>query len=461
MRTGSLYKGFWDFCRRKGLLHKGDRIVAAVSGGIDSSVLLDLLAKSRDALGLDVIVAHVNFRLRGDESDADEAFVTDRARHYGCEFHGTRVETRTFASQHKMGMQEAARVLRYEFFERVRLDRRFGAVATAHNADDNAETVVMNLFRGAGVGGLAGIPPVRDEGRIVRPLLFATREEIAAYAAGEHVPYREDSSNAGDDYVRNFIRHQILPPVKERMNPNIAATLGAAAEVFRELESYLRREARRVGAEIVLSRNTDELALSVEGLQRLPRLLQHYIVMHHCGEFARIPIDAGAVTRVLALTDNATGSMAEIDGRTIVVRDRAQLVFRRREDMAEFNFAVLPSQTYRFGHFTFSAEVLETTAIPRNGGSVEYVDADKTGGEMILHSWREGDWFVPLGMKAGKKVSDFFVDAKVPVYEKPRIPILATKDGRIVWVCGYRIDDRFKVTPQTRRVMKLQFSTTM
>ena len=216
---------FHEFSRRRRLIEERNKIIAAVSGGADSIVLMDLLAREQEAMGLTIIVAHFNHQLRGDESDGDEQFVTQRARHYGFELYVERANTADYSQHMKVGIQEAARKLRYDFLDKLLISSGFDKIATAHNADDNAETILLNFFRGAGVQGLSGIPVYREDRKIIRPLLFAERDEVEEYASTEQLSFRTDSSNLKDYYTRNFVRHNILPPVKKEVNPNVVPTL--------------------------------------------------------------------------------------------------------------------------------------------------------------------------------------------------------------------------------------------
>ena len=424
-------------------------------------VLLDLLAQEQEAFGLTITVAHFNFQLRGTESDGDEQSVAQRARHYGFEFYVERADAAEYSRYHQISQQEAARALRYEFFDKLLLSSGFDKIATAHNADDNAETVLMNLCRGAGVAGLAGIPVYRADRRIIRPLLFAERREIEAYATAVGLSYRNDSSNAKDYYTRNYIRHHILPPIKEKVNPDVVRTVNRSAELFRELESFLASTAQQSFELIVTKDSNRELYLSVSRLRSNPALIQQYVIMLAARHFSNEQLEYAEVVRILDLTEGLSGSQVPLRRNCVVFRNRDHLVFRQSEEIPEFKLAIVPNKQYRFGHFSFLSEIIEIHGALQNGKGAEYVDADKIGNQdLVLRSWKDGDAFVPLGMNSKKKISDFFVDEKIPIYEKPRIPILETKAGEIICVCGYRIDERYKVTRETRRALKLQFSTT-
>jgi tRNA(Ile)-lysidine synthase len=451
---------FHEFSRRRRLIEERSKIIAAVSGGIDSIVMLDLLAKEQEAFGLTLVVAHFNHQLRGAESDGDEQHVAQKARHYGFELYVERAPTAEYAKHNKLGIQEAARNLRYDFFEKLLVSSGFDRIATAHNADDNAETVLMNLFRGAGVQGLSGIPVYREDRKIIRPLLFAERRDIELYATEEGLTFRTDATNEKDYYTRNFIRHHIFPPIKEQLSPNVVPTLHRTAELFRELEAFLTYTARQ-NLEMMVAKKTDEeLHISIARLRGNPVLLQQYIVMLAAETFTQKNLDYGQVNAILDLTEGLTGSWVAISKEYVVFRDRENLVMRKTEPIIEFKIPVQPNHRYEFNRFRFSSELLDEKNIDFHGsGEAEYVDADRiAGGDLVLRTWSNGDAFVPLGMKAKKKISDFFVDAKIPLYEKHLFPILETREGEVVWVCGQRIDDRFKITDQTRRVLRLQFS---
>jgi tRNA(Ile)-lysidine synthase len=450
---------FREFYRRRRLISAQNKIVVAVSGGVDSVVLLDLLAREREHLGLDVIVGHFNHQLRDEESDRDEEFVGDLARSYSLECYVERANTAEYAKHAGLGIQEAARNLRYEFLDKLLLSSGYDRISTGHNADDNAETVLLNLFRGAGVQGLAGIPLYRQDRKIIRPLLFAERHEVEEFAQAENLKYRTDSSNQKETYNRNYIRHRILPLVKTKINPAIVQTLQRSADLFRELDTYLSVHTRQSLDIAIVKQTSEELHVSIPRLRTHPVLLQQHMVMRVCETFTGLRLQHDQVSSILSLTEGLTGSWVVVSEQHTVFRDRNSLVFHKGELLREFRIVVQQNQKYDFRQFRFSSLLLDAVPESLNGnGNAEYVDADKVRpNDLILRTWQDGDAFVPLGMQMKKKISDFFIDAKIPVYEKRSYPVLETKDGEIIWLCGQRIDDRFKVTDETRRVLKLEF----
>ncbi len=426
---------------------------------MDSVVLLDLLAAERSAMQLGLAVAHFNHGLRGDESDGDERFVTDLAAHYGCEIRVERADTAARARQDRKGIQETARALRYAFFARVCAALDFDTVATAHNADDNAETVILHMMRGTGLRGLSGIPMEREGGLVVRPLLFADREAIAAYAAERRLAHRTDSSNGSDHYTRNVIRHHILPRVKRSINPSVTDTLFRQAGLLRDLDAYLETTACQVAETLVERLPAGDCALDTIRLLTLPELLRQYVVLQLVEECTGRRPGSAVVGAVLRLAESTTGSWTSLPGGWLAARDRSRILVRPAGEQSAFQAVIEVGREYDFGAFRFSAAPVDEKASESpQPGRIEFVDADRVGtGTLILRSWHDGDWFVPLGMAGRKKISDFLIDGQVPRFAKKRYPLLETADGEVVWLCGCRLDDRFKLTDRTRRVLKLAY----
>lgn len=303
---GTLQSRFHEYCRTRALIGERDTVIAAVSGGVDSMVLLDLLAREGD---IAVVVAHFNHRLRGSESEADEASVADRARRYGLPFHGGGADTAGESSRQGRGVQEVARNLRYAFLKNLRKTIGADRIATAHNAEDNAETILLNFLRGSGVQGLRGITPHRQEEGIIRPLLFAHREEIDQYARDEQVPFRTDSSNETDAYTRNALRHRVFPLLRELIGPSVVDTMNRSGENLRAAAEFIAGETRRAGEQCMLPGSQGEIRFSVPRLAALPPFLRRQVVLT-----ARGQLQHANVEDILGLAGSISGRRVLLPG---------------------------------------------------------------------------------------------------------------------------------------------------
>jgi tRNA(Ile)-lysidine synthase len=458
--SSNLLVRFRAFAGRHRLLPEGGKIIVAVSGGLDSAVLLRLLVSVREELGLSLLVAHVNHGLRGEESDGDEQFAAQLAEQNGIPCKTRRFDVVTHARERQIGIEEAGREVRYGWFEELRSEHRFDAVATAHTADDNAETVLFHLVRGTGVRGLAGIRITRDHGRVIRPLLFATRQEIEEYAAAEHVEHREDASNASTEWSRNFLRHRILPQLKERLNPDLVQTLRRSSEVFRELDAYLEETARKALDDIADRTASESTTLSIPRLIVCPEAIRQCVVKMAIDERVTSGISWGQARAVLDLLEHQTGSWNPLPDGYGVYRERDALVVRREDRRTPFAVSVKPGERYASTWFQFSCDYAPAPEDLGKDPGIEFVDADRLESDvLVLRTWQAGDAFVPLGMSGTKKLSDFFIDERVPDVRKAEYPILESS-GKIVWVCGLRIANRYRIRPTTQRALRLTFMRT-
>lgn len=450
-----LEKRFESNLRLSELVHEGDFVLLAVSGGIDSMVLLSLFLSIRKRWNLSLGVLHVNHQLRGKESLADEEFVRRQAARRKIPVHIIRADVAGLARKNRCSLQEAAREIRYAFFEETRRQTGANAVATAHHSDDNAETVLMNAFRGAGIRGLSGIPLRREPG-VIRPLLFASRSEIARYARGKHVPSREDSSNASLKYLRNLVRRFVIPRLQKKLGPNVSESLNRLSAVTRALSSRLEEEIKKQEGRVFTIGPGGRISIHLPSFGRVPRALQEEVVLHLLRRL-RIEPSAEKVSRIMGLRSSQTGRSLRLSAGVSVSRNREELIFEEPAKETPFSMPVKIGQHYEIGGYVFAME--KTARVPKVLGGTpytEFVDAGSLGSRLTLRSWRAGDRFVPLGMHTKKKLSDFFTDQKILLREKHITPILES-DGKIVWVCGKRLDERFKVTPSTRAAVKLTF----
>jgi len=439
------------------LVASGSTVVVAVSGGIDSMVLLHLFAAYRTEWNLRLAVAHINHQLRGDESDGDETFVRQAAELLEIPFFCKHVDTLGHMALAHLSKQEAARNLRYEFFEEVRRQLNADSVATAHQADDNAETVLMNALRGAGVRGLSGIPERREPGGIIRPLLFARRKEIAQYASDLAIGFRADSSNESTKYRRNYLRKTVIPMLEASSESDVIASINEFSHLIRQLDAIISAEVMASLDVSAFAAENSQRSIEISMLQSKPHHLQESIILEVLRRIGT-EVESDKVHRVLGLCDLETGSTVQLSKTLHVYRDRDRLTFIRPDEAALLHQTVSLGDSYSLSHFQFSLSVpLSRPASFNSDHNVEFVDAGTLGEHLLLRSWHDGDWFIPLGMKTKKKVSDFFVDEKIPLVQKRNVPILES-DGSVVWICGKRLDDRFKVTSGTMSVVRLEFN---
>lgn len=413
----------------------------AVSGGMDSMVMLHLFHQA----GFSIAVAHCNFQLRGEESDEDEIFVAAKCKKWGIPFHSIRFDTNNYAIQHGLSVQMAARELRYNWFHQVKEKENIDWIATAHHLSDSVETVLLNLSRGTSLDGLLGI--AEKNGFVIRPLLFATHNEITNYAAETGVVWREDRSNETDDYQRNFIRHQIIPKLKQ-VNPDFEQSIakmverlsGDGAILTHAIEVWKKQFQRNENDKVILAKKGFEPSLDDSyNSALLWRLLRGF--GFHFDQSKKI---------VQALNGQSGKQFLSTSHQLVVDREYLILVPLSSE-LAEVTIEEGQVDAYMGNRqLTF----LSTTI----GGSINneeaaiMLDIDSLRFPLTWRKWKAGDFFFPLGMTGRKKISDFLVDQKVSLVDKRAVSVLESA-GEIAWVVGYRIDDRFKVKPTTEHVL--------
>ena len=419
-----------------------DTLLVAVSGGQDSVALAEVLHQ----LGAQFAVAHCHFGLRGDEADADEQFVRKLAKKYEVPYFVEFFQTKAFAEQEGISTQMAARALRYEWFERIRRTQGLTYIATAHHQRDAAETMLLNLTHGTGMAGLHGIPP--KNGHIVRPLLGIGKPELFEYLVENQLMWREDASNDSPVYQRNRLRQEVLPVLRD-INPNLDQTLQFTAERVGGAEEIVRRYVQDTAAE---AQRTDADATYLD-IRLLQKTAATALVLH---ELLRpFGFSFPVVKDIVAAFPAEPGRRFESPTHRLV-KDREQLV-------------ITPKNLTKFGTHQLQAgqevlkidglhlrlelqEVTETFEVPR-GKAVAALDADALKFPLIVRPWQEGDWFMPIGMKGKKKLSDFLIDQKVPLNLKDNVQVLCSGDGKIAWVIGFRPNERFRVNEDTERVL--------
>jgi tRNA(Ile)-lysidine synthase len=419
-------------------------ILVAVSGGLDSVVLLDVLHR----LGVQLAVAHCHFGLRGADADADEQFVRKLAKQYNLPYFAEFFQTKEFAEKEGISTQMAARLLRYRWFEQIRQTQSLAYIATAHHQRDAAETMLLNLTHGTGLAGLHGIQA--KNGYVVRPLLHMGKDFLQDYLVEHRLIWREDESNDSPVYQRNLLRHEVLPVLRE-INPSLDHSLQTTAERVGGAEEIVRRYVADTAAQARRD-EADAVYLNIATLQNTAATA---LVLH---EILRPFSFSWLVVKDIVAGFKAPSGLKFYSPTHLLIKDRENLVItpRKLTQYGTFQLAAGQADLLADG-MRLRAELHEMPGfdIPRSK-STAALDADKLKFPLTLRRWQEGDWFMPLGLKGKKKLSDFLIDQKVPVNLKDEVRVLTSADGKICWVVGWRVDDRFKVSEETARVLAVQ-----
>ena len=399
--------------------------------------------------GLNFAIAHCNFKLRGEESDQDAYFVQQQAHKYACEYHEKSFDTLKYAKKQRISIQMAARDLRYQWFDALLRDYGYLACATAHHKDDLAETFLINMLRGTGITGLSGMRP--RIGNRLRPLLFANRSEIEEYQNTNHILFREDSSNQDHKYIRNYIRHQMIPMFND-INPafseKIVETMGHLKSVERIYHDYIEKAKQ----ECILEQEKGSFKISVQKLLDLEHpeaclfeFLQPY------------KFNSDVIQDVFKSLKGIPGKIF-VSSSHRLLSDRKYLLIEPTgsKDKSSFQYYVEKSTrnlehpvNIEFKRWDRKRVKIDPSPL------IAHIDMDKLKFPLLVRKWKEGDFFYPLGMDGKKKMSDFLIDLKIPVFDKERIWLLCS-DEQVVWVIGLRIDDRFKISDDTETVFRAE-----
>ena len=432
-------KKFIDFIEKNALFTPASKILAAISGGMDSVLMAHLLKAASYNFG----IAHCNFQLRGDEAIADQEFTNNLANQLRVPFHTINFDTKTYGADKKISIQMAARELRYQWFLQISQQSGYDVIALAHHRNDAIETILLNLTRGTGIAGLHGILP--KNGLMVRPMLFLKRDEIADIIAENKLAYVEDSSNSSAKYARNKIRLEIIPKLKE-LNPALEETFEQNLEHFRDLEILLDQRLIELKKEL-LQFEDNEIHIPIENIKKLkPQLLLLYGLLRDYG-FNKTTIDD-----IIASLDKHPGRTFETAGYQLVL-DRDMLILTEKHLMA--NEPVMIKDTdheVRYRDYKVTLLHDDSPLIIKDNPLAVSIDTDLLIYPLMLRAWQQSDQFKPLGMKTSKKLSDFFIHEKIPLHKKKEIPLLVNGNGDIMWIGGYRPDERYKVSTKTKKV---------
>ena len=478
----NLYQNFIGHLKLFPSIQKQQKQLLAVSGGVDSTVLLDLMF----AAGYDFVIAHCNFQLREAESERDEQFVRSLGRKYNKEVLVKKFETEKYAAENKVSVQVAARELRYDWFGEIisgeysmvnsqlsifhgenhtsnnhqatvitqpatnnfQLTTQIHHILTAHHADDNIETLLMNFFKGTGISGLHGILPV--QGKIIRPLLFAKKEELLAHAKEKQLPFVEESSNLSDKYTRNFFRHKVIPLLRE-VYPNVEDNLLNNILRFAEIEQ-LYKQSVDLHKKKLLEIKGNEVHIPMLKLQKTtPLSTIIYEIIRDYG------FTSSQVQEVVELLESETGKYISSSSFRII-KNRNWLIISPIQT-TEAAIILIEERdkkvTFTDGDLRFEIIEISNFQIP-SAGNIAALDYAEITFPLLLRKWKQGDYFYPLGMKKKKKLSKFFIDQKLSKTDKENVWILEM-NKKIIWIAGHRIDDRFKIGAATKQVLKISW----
>ena len=423
-------------------------LLIAISGGVDSVVLAHLMQRA----GFTIQLAHMNFQLRGAESERDEQFVQALAKKWGVQFYSRKVDTIQFAEENKLSLQEAARDLRYQWFTELRqqiihtgkLQKPTNScwIMTAHHADDNIETLLLHLMRGTGLEGLAGIQPIRKNQYLVRPLLPFYKKDLLTYAQDNGLAFVEDSSNATDHYTRNKLRHQLMP-VLQNIFPDVEQQLASNIERFREgLDIYRQAVAQHIDR--ISNWRNDEKYISVVGWKKMNPLATYtWEIIHPFG------FHAAQIPEVIKLLESASGKYCQSNTHRII-RHREHLIVAPIANKSVSLITIDAGDTsILFSEGKIKIEKIKLETIPINAAVNEiYIPKDSIHFPLILRKWQQGDYIYPLGLNKKKKISRMLIDLKLSATDKEKVFVLES-NKKILWVVGIRLDHRFRLQKPT------------
>lgn len=444
-----------DVIHKERLIEPGDRVLLGISGGVDSTTLLFVLREIGQEIPFMPALAHVNHLLRGEESERDEGFIRGLADQLSLSCHVKRINVRDEARRSGKSLQHAGRDVRYSFFDAIADEYNFNKIAIAHNLDDQVETFLLRIIKGTGIRGLSSIPIKR--GRIIRPFLTTTRVAIETYAQAHHVPFVEDSSNAKTVYERNFVRREILP-LMEKLNPAVRDKVFSLLQdltvinraIDRKVDTFLRKELRREGEDVSIKIETLTTLDEEMRYRVLARLLQMVEP-----DFIPLREHIRLAEKVLCgARPNLSGSLPH-GIRVKKVYDR--LSFTKKTPPAPIRgvFPIIVGEN-RLDSLNLALSIDEMKVPPSKlslEGKTVFLDRDKAS-NLSVRTFVEGDRFVPLGMDRSVKLKDFFISRKIPREMRRSIPLLLS-GKEIVWVIGHRLDERYKITADTTRVLKV------
>lgn len=439
------------------LIKKGDKVLVALSGGADSIFLLHFLIKFKKRLGIEITAFHLNHKLRSKFAELDEKFCATFCSKNKIEFHSISRDIKSFARKNKISIEEAGREIRYAELLKASKNCQATKIATAHNASDNVETILLNLIKGTGVRGLTGIPIRRE--KIIRPILCLRSDEIRKYLKANKIVYRIDESNFDTDYERNFLRKEIIPKLKRRLNPRIEEKINNTAKILADINSLIEIQVDKI-AKTAAEFDGKEIKIDLKQIVKFDASFYSIFVKSVVEKSFEIELTSENIRSLINLMNSQTGRAIQLKDNLIASKDRDLIVIRRQLGIKSKTVTkkIKIGQKVKIGCKIISIEQISkknVKFIPDK--CTEYISGDSVKEIFEVRKWKAGDKFNPIGMKGTKKISDYLADEKISSHIK-RENLVLTNAGKIVWVIGLRIDERSKVTPETKKILKLAYN---
>lgn len=438
------------------LIENGDKILVALSGGADSVFLFSFLLKYKKRFRIELAAFHLNHKLRGKSADADEKFCKDLCVKNNVLFVSVSKDVKAYAKKSKLSIEEAARNIRYQELQKAAKKLGYNKIATAHNSSDNVETILLNLFKGAGLKGLSGIPVKREN--IIRPIICISADEIRKYLHQSKIPFRLDESNLESDYERNFLRNEIIPKLKRKINPQLEQKISSTSKIISEISMFVYSEVESLRKTSV-KKIKEDLRLNLRAVSKLDKSFLGIFLKSVVEENFKIELSSENINDLLNLVKSQTGKSIHLKEKVSAFRERDMLVIGKKL-IAKKNALVAVSigQEVEFDSKIISIEEVSKKMTKFTSNKlVEFISGDGMKEKFEIRKWKAGDKFQPIGMEGTKKVSDFLSDVKT-ASSKKKAQLVLTNSGRIVWVVGLRLDERFKVNSKTKMILKLTLS---
>lgn len=461
-----MLKKIMSYIKDNRLINSGDRILVGLSGGPDSICLLNILFELKKELNIEIGAAHINHLLRGEDAFKDEEYVIKICEEIGIPCFVTRVDINNYSKEHKLSSEMAGRQVRYDFFEEIIKKEGFNKIATAHNANDQAETILFRLMRGTGLEGLTGIKVSRDN-KIIRPILCLSRHEVEAYVEQKCLKPRIDKTNFEKIYNRNKIRLDILPYMKENFNEDIIQTLNRMSVLLQKDNEFLERLALNSYKKYCIE-DVDYFIIKKEIFKEeepiISRVLKYALVKYSKSNY---DFEMKHINEVSSLNQKGSGKVIDLPngiyaeniyGDIYIKNKRNKCNINKKEQKTLISKQEINKQIVNFGQFIIEFSVIDyyqRNAVNLNQDNcIQCFDFDKINDNILIRKRIDGDKIIPLGMKGTKKLKDIFIDMKIPKEEREHIPILCF-DEKIAWIIGIKISEEYKVTKESEKILKV------